>query len=111
MDWMLIPIASSDFCPSPPHSVVLQQPLPPSLPPIELAETNLAAIGSELDKKHRKEEGALEKAWGKETGVGSKAGLWVWRIEQFQVVAVREEQVGQFYSGDSYIVLKVRKKG
>ncbi|KAF9345741.1 hypothetical protein BGX34_004514 [Mortierella sp. NVP85] len=77
----------------------------------KLEETNLAAIGSELDKKHRKEEGALEKAWGKETGVGSKAGLWVWRIEQFQVVAVPEEQVGQFYSGDSYIVLKSNKKG
>ncbi|KAF9932311.1 hypothetical protein BGZ65_004525, partial [Modicella reniformis] len=72
----------------------------------KLDETNLAEFGSELEKQHRKEEGALEQAWNKETGVGSDVGLWVWRIEQFKVVPVPKDQVGRFYNGDSYIVLK-----
>ncbi|KAG0363816.1 fragmin60 [Gamsiella multidivaricata] len=71
----------------------------------KLEDTNLAEFGSELEKQHRQEEGALETAWGKDTGVGSKAGLWVWRIEQFKVVPVPKNQIGQFYSGDSYIIL------
>lgn len=69
----------------------------------------MAQFGGELEKQHRKEEGALEKAWGKETGVGTKTGLWVWRIEQFKVVAVPKNEIGRFYSGDSYIVLNVRE--
>ncbi|KAI1317498.1 hypothetical protein EDD11_008305 [Mortierella claussenii] len=71
----------------------------------KLEETNLAEFGSQLEKDHRKEEGSLEHAWGKGTGVGSKAGLWVWRIENFQVVPVPKDQIGKFFNGDSYIVL------
>jgi gelsolin len=37
-----------------------------------LDETNLANFGSELEKEHRKEEGALETAWNYE---GSPIGL------------------------------------
>ncbi|KAF9114170.1 hypothetical protein BGX27_011526 [Mortierella sp. AM989] len=76
----------------------------------KLEETNLAEFGSKLEKEHRQQEGALEEAWGKETGVGSKTGLWVWRIEQFKVVPVPEAKLGQFYSGDSYIVLNTYTK-
>ncbi|KAF9949059.1 hypothetical protein BGZ72_009085 [Mortierella alpina] len=76
----------------------------------KLEETNLAQFGGELEKQHRKEEGALEKAWAKETGVGAKTGLWVWRIEQFKVVAVPKNETGRFYSGDSYIVLNTYQK-
>ncbi|KAF8930307.1 hypothetical protein BGZ58_008341 [Dissophora ornata] len=71
----------------------------------KLEETNLAEFGGKLEKQHRKEEGALEKAWAKSTGVGSQSGLWVWRIEQFQVVPVPKNEVGHFYDGDSYIIL------
>ncbi|KAF9187502.1 hypothetical protein BGZ51_001116 [Haplosporangium sp. Z 767] len=76
----------------------------------KLEETNLAEFGSQLEKDHRKEEGSLEQAWGKDTGVGSRTGLWVWRIEQFQVKPVPKDQVGQFYSGDSYIILNTYQK-
>ncbi|KAG0204870.1 hypothetical protein BGX28_003329, partial [Mortierella sp. GBA30] len=76
----------------------------------KLEETNLAEFGSKRDKEHRKEEGALETAWGKETGVGAQTGLWIWRIEQFKVVAVPKKDVGHFYSGDSYIVLNSYQK-
>ncbi|KAG0221165.1 fragmin60 [Mortierella sp. GBAus27b] len=77
----------------------------------KLEETNLAAVGSALDKEHRKEGASHEEAWTKDTGIGSETGLWVWRIEQFKVVAVPKTQVGQFYDGDSYIVLKSIKQG
>ncbi|KAI5081901.1 hypothetical protein GOP47_0001644 [Adiantum capillus-veneris] len=39
-------------------------------------------------------------------GAGQTPGLEVWRIENFQPVRVPESDVGKFYSGDSYIVLK-----
>ncbi|KAG0335414.1 hypothetical protein BG000_007526, partial [Podila horticola] len=76
----------------------------------KLDETNLAEFGSQLEKDHRKQEGALEQAWGKSTGVGSQTGLWVWRIENFQVVAVPKADQGKFYTGDSYIVLNSYQK-
>ncbi|KAG0336955.1 hypothetical protein BG004_007850 [Podila humilis] len=76
-----------------------------------LEETNLAAFGSELEKERRKDEGALETAWSnEETGVGSEEGMWVWRIENFEVVAVPNMTHGTFFSGDSYIILKSFKK-
>ncbi|XP_013138191.1 PREDICTED: gelsolin-like isoform X1 [Papilio polytes] len=37
---------------------------------------------------------------------GKKQGLEIWRVENFEPVAVPLNQYGNFYSGDSYIVLK-----
>lgn len=76
----------------------------------DLEETNLAEFGSALEKERRKEEGALETAWGEGTGVGSEEGLWVWRIENFQVVPAPKKKYGSFFNGDSYIILKVSTK-
>ncbi|XP_057770352.1 villin-2-like [Salvia miltiorrhiza] len=39
-------------------------------------------------------------------GVGQKAGLEIWRIENFQPVPLPKPDYGKFYSGDSYIVLQ-----
>ncbi|MCO5558070.1 hypothetical protein L7F22_011646 [Adiantum nelumboides] len=39
-------------------------------------------------------------------GAGQEDGLEVWRIENFQPVRVPKSDVGKFYTGDSYIVLK-----
>ncbi|KAF9425723.1 hypothetical protein BGZ94_007279, partial [Podila epigama] len=75
-----------------------------------LEETNLAEFGSQLEKDRRQQEGALEKAWGKTTGVGAQTGLWVWRIESFEVVAVPKTDYGKFYNGDSYIILNSYQK-
>ncbi|XP_021371999.1 villin-1-like isoform X2 [Mizuhopecten yessoensis] len=38
----------------------------------------------------------------------NKAGFYIWRIEQLKVVAVPKEQYGNFYKGDSYIVLSIK---
>lgn len=36
---------------------------------------------------------------------GKKAGLQVWRVEKMDLKPVPTEQHGNFYTGDSYIVL------
>jgi len=44
-------------------------------------------------------------------GAGQSEGLQIWRIENFEVVAYPPEKYGQFYEGDSYIVLYTEIKG
>ncbi|TYK01400.1 villin-4-like isoform X4 [Cucumis melo var. makuwa] len=39
-------------------------------------------------------------------GAGQKAGLEIWRIENFNPVPVPKSSYGKFFTGDSYIVLK-----
>ncbi|ORZ03296.1 gelsolin-like protein 1-like protein, partial [Syncephalastrum racemosum] len=76
-----------------------------------LDETNLANFGSDLERQHRKEEGSLETAWNYEgTPIKHEPGLWVWRVQNFALTRVPEKQFGQFYQGDSYIVLRSTKK-
>ncbi|GAN11125.1 gelsolin-like protein 2-like isoform X3 [Mucor ambiguus] len=77
----------------------------------KLDETNLANFGSELEREHRKAEGALETAWNYEgSPIGHEVGMWIWRVQSFNLTTVPKSQYGQFYQGDSYIVLKSTKK-
>mmetsp|Transcript_9167 Transcript_9167/g.11443 ORF Transcript_9167/g.11443 Transcript_9167/m.11443 type:complete len:396 (+) Transcript_9167:372-1559(+) len=69
-------------------------------------DTNLALIGSDLDKQARLDSAETEKAWD---GCGTKPELKVWRIEQFKVKHWPESKYGQFHEGDSYIVLHTYK--
>eukprot|EP00536_Pseudo-nitzschia_multiseries_P019423 jgi/Psemu1/232452/e_gw1.4891.4.1 len=69
----------------------------PSIP-IPIPDT----VGSELDHKVKEAAAEGEEAWD---GIGKEAGLRVWRIEKFRVQPWPEEQYGQFFKGDSYIVL------
>ncbi|KAL0904665.1 hypothetical protein M5K25_026795 [Dendrobium thyrsiflorum] len=39
-------------------------------------------------------------------GAGQKAGLEIWRIENFQPVAVPKSSYGKFFTGDAYVILK-----
>ncbi|KAI8344195.1 hypothetical protein BC941DRAFT_458319 [Chlamydoabsidia padenii] len=76
-----------------------------------LDETNLANFGSDLEKQHRKEEGALETAWNYEgSPIGHEPGLWIWRVQNFTLLPVPKKQLGQFYQGDSYVILKTTQK-
>jgi len=73
----------------------------------KIEDSNIALLGSDLNKKVREAAAKTEKAWD---GVGKNVGLWVWRIEKFQVHAIEKAQHGKFYEGDSYIVLNTFKE-
>jgi len=74
---------------------------------IDLADSNIAGLGSDLDKKIRQAAAQTEPAW---TNAGKEVGLQIWRIEKFNVKSWPKDQYGKFYSGDSYILLKTYKK-
>jgi len=73
----------------------------------DIEDSNIALLGSDLDKKVRKAAAETEDAW---KDAGKKLGLQIWRIEKFHVVAWPVERYGKFYTGDSYIVLRTFKK-
>jgi len=72
-----------------------------------IAETNIANLGSDLEKKVKAAAAKLEPAW---TNAGKKEGLEIWRIEKFHVVPWPKAEYGSFYTGDSYIILNTYKK-
>jgi gelsolin len=72
--------------------------------PLDLRDTNAALLGSGLDHRVKHASAASEPAWN-DGRVGRVAGLWVWRVEDFCVVAVPPAQAGVFFEGDSYVVL------
>jgi gelsolin len=72
-----------------------------------IADSNIANLGSDLEKKVREAAAATEEAWN---NAGKKVGLQIWRIEKFKVKAWPVEQYGSFYEGDSYICLNTYKK-
>jgi len=72
-----------------------------------ISDSNIANLGSELEKNVKKAAAETEQAW---KGAGAKVGIEIWRIEKFKVVAWPKEHYGSFYDGDSYIVLWTYKK-
>ncbi|KAK1229830.1 hypothetical protein PQX77_007095 [Marasmius sp. AFHP31] len=72
-----------------------------------IEDSNIALLGSDLEKHVREHAGDKEPAW---EDAGKEPGLQVWRIENFHVVPWPEKQYGMFYDGDSYIVLHTYKK-
>ncbi|GAM21112.1 hypothetical protein SAMD00019534_042870 [Acytostelium subglobosum LB1] len=77
-------------------------------PKLNIANTNIAMLGSDLDKKCRMDKAQLEAQW---KTAGKKEGIQVWRIENFKVVPWPQDQYGKFFDGDSYIVLHSMKSG
>lgn len=71
-----------------------------------LEDSNVAGLGSDLDKKCRVDAAATEKAWA---SAGKKPGMQIWRIEKFQVKK-SQTPAGTFYDDDSYICLNTYKK-
>lgn len=70
----------------------------------DVKDSNVELIGTSIDHNLKYASAATEPAWNNGE-VGLTAGLRVWRIEDFQVVTWPRERYGQFYDGDSYIVL------
>jgi len=80
-------------------------------------ESNLAHIGSDEDKAARESAAKLEMKWD---GAGEKEGTQVWRVENkrdahgnpdFGISEWPVERYGEFYRGDSFIVLFTSKEG
>ncbi|CAN8104085.1 unnamed protein product [Discula destructiva] len=76
----------------------------------DIKDSNVELIGTELDHKVKYNSAASEPAWNNGQ-VGVAAGLHIWRIEDFEVVPWPKDKYGQFYDGDSYIVLHTYKVG
>ena len=69
---------------------------------LDISKTNLALRGSEIERNVLNAASKGEVAW---EGMGKVAGVFVWRIEKFQVVAWPKNVYGRFFDGDSFIVL------
>lgn len=79
----------------------------------DIKDSNVEFIGSDIDHKVKYASAETEPAWN-DGKVGKEAGLHIWRIEDFKVVPWPQDRTGQFFNGDSYIVLysyKVGKEG
>ncbi|KAI0670885.1 fragmin60 [Trametes maxima] len=72
-----------------------------------IEDSNIALLGSDLEKKVREHAGDQEPAW---EVAGQQVGLQIWRIEQFTVKPWPQSHYGYFYDGDSYIILHTYKK-
>lgn len=76
----------------------------------DIKDSNVELIGSDIDHRVKYNSAATEPAWN-DGRVGVSAGLLIWRIEDFTVVPWPAEKAGQFYDGDSYIVLHSYRLG
>mmetsp|Transcript_17618 Transcript_17618/g.21547 ORF Transcript_17618/g.21547 Transcript_17618/m.21547 type:complete len:375 (+) Transcript_17618:133-1257(+) len=80
-----------------------------------LEESNLAHIGSAEDIAAKKAAAETEVNW---TGAGTSEGIQIWRVEnkrdehgnpKFGINAWPKKHYGEFYTGDSYIVLQTTR--
>jgi len=69
---------------------------------VKLEDSNMANYGTDEHKAMRKDAAKKEKAWD---NAGKEKGLQIWRIEKFQVKHWPKDRYGEFFSGDSYIIL------
>jgi gelsolin len=70
---------------------------------LKIEDSNLAFLGSEMEKKLKMQSALTEEAW---KGAGESVGIRVWRIEKFEVKPWPVDKYGSFFMGDTYIVLK-----
>ncbi|KAF2113082.1 gelsolin [Lophiotrema nucula] len=67
-------------------------------------DSNVALVNSDIDHKVKYQSAATEPAWN--TGsIGTTPGLYIWRIEDFEVAPWPKDRYGSFHEGDSYIIL------
>lgn len=70
-------------------------------------DSNLALFGSDTEKEVKKSSAESEPAW---KPAGKQPGVQIWRVVKFKIEAWPVESYGQFYSGDSYIILNTYKE-
>jgi gelsolin len=71
----------------------------------KLEDSNMANYGSKEHREMKKNAAEKEPAW---KGAGAEAGVQVWRIEKFKVKHWPKEKYGEFFGGDSYIILHTK---
>jgi len=76
----------------------------------DIKNSNVELIGTEIDHQVKFASAKTEPAWN-DGNVAKRAGLFIWRIEDFTVVVWPTEKAGEFHEGDSYIVLHSYKVG
>ena len=76
----------------------------------DVKDSNVELIGTDIDHKVKFSSAETEPAWN-DGKIGRESGLFVWRIEDFQVIPWPKDRTGQFYDGDSYIVLHTYNVG
>ena len=74
----------------------------------DIEDSNVELIGSDIDHQVKYNSATTEPAWN-DGKVGFVPGLFVWRIEKFEVIPWPREKYGKFHTGDSYIVLHTVK--
>ncbi|KAJ5371963.1 hypothetical protein N7517_003969 [Penicillium concentricum] len=74
----------------------------------DIKDSNVELIGTDLDHRVKYNSSLTEPAW---QTIPKTPGLLIWRIENFQVIPWPKEKTGQFYDGDSFIVLHTYKVG
>lgn len=67
-------------------------------------DSNVALVNTEIDHKVKYQSAASEPAWNNGV-IGNQAGLFIWRVENFEVIPWPRKKYGSFHEGDSYIVL------
>lgn len=73
----------------------------------KVEDSNMALVGSDLDKDARQAAAQEEPAW---EGAGQEPGIQIWRVEKMKIKAWPKEEYGNFYMGDSYVILNTRKE-
>jgi len=76
----------------------------------DIKDSNVELIGTEIDHRVKYASAQTEPAWN-DGNVAQRAGLFIWRIENFTVVVWPADKAGKFHEGDSYIVLHTYKVG
>jgi len=74
---------------------------------IDLASTNMANFGTDLEKNIKQHAAQGEPAW---KDCGKAAGIEIWRVVNFKIVPTPKKSYGEFFDGDSYIILQSIKK-
>jgi len=74
---------------------------------LDIAQTNMALFGSDLEKEIKRHAAEGEPAW---RSAGKAPGIQIWRVEKFQIRDWPKDKYGYFFDGDSYIVLHTYKK-
>ncbi|ORX97616.1 hypothetical protein BCR34DRAFT_164621 [Clohesyomyces aquaticus] len=73
-------------------------------------DSNVQLINSEIDHKVKYKSATTEPAWNNGL-IGASPGLYIFRIEHFEVIPWPESKYGEFHEGDSYIILHSENVG